>query len=64
MNLDYWKRSWFKAFGDYIYPDTFHTNALYGGKKIGNYTSHIFFTNGGDDPWQGASITDKNDVCL
>jgi len=42
-----------------LYPDVNHTNALYGGLNIANITKHIFFTNGGDDPWQWASVTER-----
>jgi len=47
-----------KSFKYPIYPDTNHTNALYGDIRVGNVSSHIYFSNGLDDPWQWASIRD------
>ena len=61
MNLTYWKNYCFKSFGTDVYPDTNHTNAIYGDVRIGTSISHIYYTNGLDDPWQGASITSLSD---
>jgi hypothetical protein len=56
MNLTYWRRYCEKSFETPIYPDTFHTNTLYGEFDIVKHTSKIIFTNGGEDPWQWAGI--------
>jgi len=56
MNLTYWARYCQKSFETAIYPDTFHTNTLYGDVNIVKHASKIIFTNGGEDPWQWAGI--------
>lgn len=56
MNIEYWKRYCAKSFDAPVFPDTFHTNSLYGDLRIVNYTSNIIFTNGGEDPWQWAGV--------
>jgi len=56
MNLEYWKRYCRKSFDANVYPDTFHTNAMYGDTRITHYATNIIFTNGGEDPWQWAGI--------
>lgn len=56
MNLTYWKRYCEKSFLAPVYPDTFHTNTLYGDVEVVNQSSRIIFTNGIEDPWQWAGI--------
>ena len=56
MDLEYWRRYCQKSFDVSMYPDTFHTNSLYGDVRIEDHASNIIFTNGGEDPWQWAGI--------
>jgi len=56
MDLNYWQTYCEKSFGTKVYPNTVHTNSLYGGVKIADVASRIIFTNAGDDPWQWAGI--------
>jgi len=56
MDLNYWKRYCAKAFDVVIFPDTFHTNSLYGDTRIVDVVDHVIFTNAGEDPWQWAGV--------
>ena len=56
MDLQYWKSYCTKCFNSSIYPDTIHTNSLYGDLRIEKVASRIIFTNAGDDPWQWAGV--------
>jgi len=56
MDVEYWKRYCAKSFDTSLFPDTFHTNSLYGDIRMGEHTSKIIFTNGSEDPWQWAGI--------
>ncbi|CAI2366003.1 unnamed protein product [Moneuplotes crassus] len=58
INLDFWRDQCSKEFGVDIFPDTDHWNELYGGKDL--VSSRIIFTNGGEDPWQHASVTETD----
>ena len=56
MGVEYWRRYCHSSFGAPVFPNTFHTNSQYGDIRIQNYTSNIYFTNGGEDPWQWACV--------
>eukprot|EP00826_Nyctotherus_ovalis_P034464 TRINITY_DN2879_c0_g2_i10.p1 TRINITY_DN2879_c0_g2~~TRINITY_DN2879_c0_g2_i10.p1 ORF type:complete len:401 (+),score=113.65 TRINITY_DN2879_c0_g2_i10:103-1305(+) len=56
MNLAYWRSYCMKSFGTEIFPNTNHTNALYGDVRIKDVASRIIFTNARDDPWQWAGV--------
>ena len=56
MNVDYFRRYCMKCFGMSIYPDTNHTNSIYGNIRIANSTNKIYFTNGLEDPFQWATV--------
>lgn len=45
-----------------VYPDTNHTNAIYGSTRIGNVSSNIYFSNAKDDPWQWAAVRNSSDI--
>lgn len=55
IKLDYWEEFCERVFGINIFPDTQHWNDRYG--ATGLAATKIIFTNGGEDPWQHASVT-------
>jgi len=56
MNLDYWRRYCTKCFDKLIFPDTFNTNSMFGDTRIAKTVKNVIFTNGGEDPWQWATV--------
>lgn len=62
MDIYYWRRYCSKAFGETLYPDTFNVNAMYGDLRVATAASHIYFTNGGEDPWQWAGIKPNDKI--
>lgn len=52
VNLDYYKNICTQAFGEGIWPNVNHTNALLGETHLAR--TNIFFSNGVEDPWKWA----------
>lgn len=52
IDLDYYRETCHKAFGDNIWPNVNHTNLLLGETHLAR--TNIFFTNGVEDPWKWA----------
>lgn len=62
MTVDFWGRFCKNVFGLAIFPDTYHYNLRYGAKNLA--ASKIIFTNGSEDPWKHASITETKNPNL
>eukprot|EP00033_Pygsuia_biforma_P000304 GCRY01000372.1.p1 GENE.GCRY01000372.1~~GCRY01000372.1.p1 ORF type:complete len:492 (+),score=117.28 GCRY01000372.1:92-1477(+) len=62
VNMDYHRRHCKEVFGTAVFPDTDATNKYFGGRSVGNTSSHIFFANGSQDPWQHAAIVPSDNV--
>lgn len=56
IETDFWEDFCERTYGINVYPDTEHWNSRYG--ATGLAATRIIFTNGGEDPWQGASVTE------
>ncbi len=59
MNLTYWYRYCHKAYNDIILPDDIRTNVYTSGDMLGKFATNTYFSNGQDDGWQYASLTDN-----
>lgn len=57
MGIHFWQDYCKRIFDleDYVYPDTYTTNAHYGATDL--KTSYTIFVNGGEDVWAPASMT-------
>lgn len=62
IKIDFWKQYCQGIFDTNVFPDTAHWNTLYGGKDLAG--SKIIFTNGIEDPWQHASVTETQNPDL
>lgn len=62
MTIDFWEYFCEKVYGVKIFPDTHHYNTRFGAKSL--RASKIIFTNGSEDPWKHASITETDDPNL
>ncbi|CAD8176871.1 unnamed protein product [Paramecium pentaurelia] len=59
LTLDWWREWCNDAYsqGELIWPDVRVTEAYFGGLNLN--VDHLIMTNGGEDPWQRASLTNK-----
>eukprot|EP00824_Muranothrix_gubernata_P024146 TRINITY_DN689_c0_g1_i1.p1 TRINITY_DN689_c0_g1~~TRINITY_DN689_c0_g1_i1.p1 ORF type:complete len:563 (+),score=87.32 TRINITY_DN689_c0_g1_i1:25-1689(+) len=61
VNMTMFREACERIFGKEVWPDTVATNRYYGSVEYGG--TNVFFCNGGDDPWQHASITSPLPWC-
>ena len=59
VGIDFWEEFCGRVYGIEIFPDTHHWNTRYGAKQP--RATKIIFTNGSEDPWKHASITESDD---
>lgn len=62
MTIEFWDDFCTRVYGIDIFPDTHHYNTRFGAKNL--KASKIIFTNGSEDPWKHASITETSDPNL
>ncbi|CAI2362492.1 unnamed protein product [Moneuplotes crassus] len=62
IEVDFWEEFCERVFGINIFPDADHWNARYGATSPA--TTKIIFTNGGEDPWQHAGVTETKNPHL
>lgn len=62
VGIDYWEEFCERVYGIQIFPDTHHYNTRFGAKGL--KASKIIFTNGSEDPWKHAGITETDDPNL
>lgn len=60
MNLDWWQTWCTDAYsqGEVVWPNVRETEAYFGGLSLN--VDHLIMTNGGEDPWQRASLTNPD----
>jgi len=62
IELDFWDEFCERVFGIDIFPNTESWNTRYGETHLA--ATNIIFTNGGEDPWQHASVTETDNPHL